>query len=126
MNERNRTTGEQLASAEVESPGPVGEPSLWEQVRGTFRGRNGWLMVLVAVSTTAFWVFAVVSAVCFFRAEGVREMIAWAGGFGLGLSAVIAGRIFFWTELHKNAIVREVRRVELQIARLASRLDRRD
>ncbi len=126
MNELHRTVGEGLAADEARLPGPAGEPSLWEQVMATFRGRYGWLMVLVAVFTTAFWVFAVVSAVCFFRAESVREMIAWAGGFGLGLIAVTAGRIWFWMELHKNAVVREVRRVELQLARLASRLDKHD
>jgi hypothetical protein len=60
--------------------------------------------------------------VCFFRAETVREMIAWAGGFGLSLIAVSFSRLWFWLLFHRNAVVREVKRVELQVARLSSRL----
>jgi hypothetical protein len=30
-------------------------------------------------------------------------------------------KIWFWMEMHKNAVLREVKRLELQIARLAAR-----
>jgi hypothetical protein len=122
MNELDRRIREVLGPDEAAALGPFGEPSLWEQVIETFRGRKRWLMVLAVVAILAFLVFAVVSAVCFFQAEGLREMIAWAGGFGLGLVAVTAGRLWFWMEMHKNAVTREVKRVQLQLARLASQL----
>jgi hypothetical protein len=48
-------------------------------------------------------------------------MIAWAGGFGLGLLAISFGRLWFWLLLHRNAILREVKRVELQLALLSRR-----
>ena len=52
----------------------------------------------------------------------MKELIAWASGFGLGLVAVFACRLWFWLELHTNAVTREVKRVQLQLARLASQL----
>jgi hypothetical protein len=122
MNDLDRKIREALPPDEAELLGPPGEPSLWEEVTEMFRGRLGWVSVLVLVGTLAFAVFTVVSAVCFFRAEGVREMIAWAGGFGLGLIAVSFGRLWFWLLMHRNAVLREVKRVELQLARLSSRL----
>ena len=122
MNELDRKIREALGADEAELLGPLEEPPLWEQVMETFRGRKRWLNVLTLVAILAFAVFTVVSAVCFFRAGDLREMLAWMGGFILGLIAVTAGRLWLWTEMHKNAVTREVKRVQLQIARLASRL----
>jgi len=102
--------------------GPLDEPSLWRQVAEIFRGRGRWIAVVMLAAIVAFAVLGVVSAVCFFRAEGVREMIAWAGGFGLSLIAVTAARLWFWMELNQNTVLREIKRVRLQIALLAGRL----
>jgi hypothetical protein len=98
------------------------EPPLWEQVKEMFRGRLRWLMVLLTFVHLASVVFAIVSAVCFFRAESVREMIAWAGGFGLGLLLAVACRIFGWIVWQKNSVLRAVKRIERQVARLADQL----
>lgn len=123
MNELDRKNPEAMLANETSLLGPRDEPPLGEQVRDLFQGRTRWISVLVVVGTVPFAVFAVVSAVCFFHAEGVREMIAWAGGFGLGLIAVSFGRLWFWLLWHRNAVLREVRRVELRLARLESRLN---
>ena len=122
MNELDRKIREALAADDAELLGPLGEPPLWDQVIELFQGRLRWVNGLTFVATLAFAVFAIVSAVYFFRAEGVREMIAWAGGFGLGLIAVTAGRIWIWMQVHRNTVLREVKRAELQIARLSSQL----
>ena len=87
-----------------------------------FRGRMGWLAVGVAVLTPAFAVFAVVCAVYFFRADSVREMLAWGGGFGCGLIAVTASRLWFWSLMHHYGVLREIKRLEMQVARLMSQL----
>lgn len=101
---------------------PAEEPPLWGQVTDMFRGRLRWVSWLVAAGGLAFTVFTVVSVVCFFRAESPKEMLAWAGGFGLGLIAVSFSRLWFWLLFHRNAVLREVRRVERQLARLEGRL----
>ena len=100
----------------------TGEPPLWSQFMELFRGRLRWINGLTLIGTLAFAVFTVVSAVYFFRAEGIREMIAWASGFGLGLISVTAGRIWIWIQVHRNTILRELKRLELQIARLSDEL----
>ena len=122
MNEMDRKIREALPPHEAELLGPLGEPSLGEQVKEMFRGRLWWVSLLVAVSGGAAWIFLVVSVVYFFRAEGLREMLAWAGGFGLSLIAVSFCRLWFWLIMHRNAVVREVKRVELLVASLSGRL----
>src|SRR5262249_43169489 len=122
MNDWDRKIREPLAADEAELPGPLREPPLWEQLTEMFRGRLRWLNVLTIVGGGACTVFAVVSVVYFFRAESVREMIAWAGGFGFGLIAATAGKIWFWMQMHTNTVTRGVKRVELQLARLSNQL----
>jgi hypothetical protein len=122
MNELDRRIGATLPPDEADLLGSLDEPSLWEQVRQLFQGRLWWVSLLVAVAGGAFWVFLVVSVVYFFRAESVRAMLAWAGGFGLSLIAVSFSRLWFWLLFHRNAVVREVKQVELLVARLAGRL----
>jgi hypothetical protein len=122
MNELDQKIREAMPPNEAALLGPPGDLPLMQQVGETFRGRTGWVSVLVVVGSAACVVLAVVSAVYFFRAEGVKEMIAWAGGFGLGLIGASFGRLWFWILLDRNAVLREVKRLQLQVARLSSQL----
>ena len=122
MNELDRKIRATLPPKEAELLGSLDEPFLWEQVKQLFQGRLWLGSLLVAIAGGAFCVFMVVSVVYFFQAESVRAMLAWAGGFGLSLIAVSFSRLWFWLLFHRNAVVREVKRVELLVARLAGRL----
>jgi hypothetical protein len=122
MYELDRKIREALAPDEAELLGPPGEAPLWGQVIEMFQGRLRWVSWLVAVAGLAILVFTIVAVVCFFRAESTKEQIAWAGGFGLGLIGVSFSRLWFWLLFHRNAVLREVKRVELQLARLSRRL----
>jgi hypothetical protein len=122
MNELDRKIRAMLPPNEAEMLAPLDEPPIWEQVKQLFQGKLWWVSLLVAVAGGAFSVFMVVSVVYFFQAESEREMLAWAGGFGLSLLAVSFSRLWFWLIFHRNAVVREVKQVELLLARLAGRL----
>src|SRR5260370_31854248 len=57
MNELDRKIREALPADEAELLGPLDEPPLWEQVTQMFRGRLGWLMVVLVVAILAGAVF---------------------------------------------------------------------
>ena len=99
-----------------------GEPSMFTLVMDTFRGRHKWLVLLTVLWSLVFFVLAIVSAVKFFNTQDSREMMLWALGFIFCMSAVSMLKLWFWMELNKNALMREIKRVELQIARLAGRI----
>ncbi len=81
-------------------------------------------MTVVFVTIPAFVVVAVVAAVQFFQVETVNEMIAWACAFMFCLIAIAMMKVWYWMELNKNTLIREVKRVELQIAQLTNRLNK--
>ena len=123
MNDIDLKIREALSAEDAEfSKELEGELSMFQMLSDTFRGRHRWLVIMVFVVTTAYMGLAIFSAFRFFAVEGVRDMLLWGGLFGFSLLAVTACKIWYWMELNKNAITREVKRVELQIAQLAKQL----
>lgn len=123
MNELDKRICEALAAEDEELVANFdGDQSLFQMVTDTFHGRHRWLVAMVFIALTIFFVLTIFSAVQFFQAESVRDMIMWTGIFVFSLLAVIANKIWYWMELNKNSVTREVKRVELQIAHLANRL----
>src|SRR5262249_11507129 len=99
-----------------------GGPSMWTEVKQLFQGKLWWVSLAVAFSGAAITIFMVVSVVYFFQAQTEKEMLAWAGAFGFSLIAVSFCRLWFGLSPHRTAVVREVKRVELLVARRSGRL----
>ena len=100
----------------------LGEPSLPELMTESFRGRLRWLNVYATVVTFAFFALAVVSAVKIFQTDEVVTMLRWGLGFGLGLAVSLALKVWFWLDMQRHSLSREIKRIELAVAHLASEL----
>lgn len=98
------------------------EPSVFELVMETFRGRLRWLTFLGVFWGVVFMVLAVLSAIQFFQAVETRRILLWAAATMFCLMAVSMMKIWYWMQLNKNALTREIKRLELQVAHLASRV----
>jgi hypothetical protein len=98
------------------------EQSVHEMVVDSFRGKSRWLVVLVYVMTGVFAGIFLFSAAKFFAADTDRQMMAWAVSAMFCCTTVAMLKIWYWMELQKNAVTREIKRFELQLARLTSRL----
>ena len=123
MNELNKKIKEALREEDAEIFEEFGsEPSIFEMIMETFRGRQRWLVFLMVFWTIVFLVLGVLSVIRFFRAEELRDLLMWAAASAFLLSGVSMMKVWFWMELNKNAITREIKRLELQIARLAGRI----
>jgi len=118
VNDLDQKIREALASEEAEFSTRTVEPPLLEQVIDTFRGRNRWLVMLSFVFALVWLAVAVVTAIEFFEAESTRAMLAWACGFVLSMITIGMIKIWYWIELAKNSVLREVKRVELRVVRL--------
>jgi len=101
------------------------EQSLFGNMADTFRGKRRWLVVMVW-----FWAFVAavlmfVGAYMFFKAETESAKMAWGFGsvFGMMMNGML--KMWYWMEMNRASILREIKRVELQIARLAERIPAR-
>ena len=84
---------------------------------GVYSGAMGALAVLATVVTFALFLGAVYCDWKFFGASEAIDTARW--GVGAVLLAGMVGfvKLWFWLRLESNRVLREVKRLELQIAR---------
>ena len=99
-----------------------GEPSMHEMVMETYRGKHRWFAMLATFWAFGFSVIFILAAIKFFRVEATRDLLMWAAVCIVCVSGATMTKIWYFMELNKNAVTREIKRLELQIARLAGRI----
>jgi hypothetical protein len=112
-----------LEEEEVDALEGLGGQSMAELLTETFRGRHRRVAAAGVVANLVFFVTGVYAAVAFAQADDVRVMLLWGGTAGLCFGFVIAIKIWYWLEMSRLAVTREVKRLELQVVQLARRLD---
>jgi hypothetical protein len=71
------------------------------------------LMNDIALHAVLIWF-----AVMFFTTTETRAMIGWATGFLFITIFIVAMKIWFWMQMEKYVVLRELKRLEAQVARL--------
>lgn len=118
----DRLIREALSAEEAEYFDRLGEQSIPELVTETFLGHRRWLNLGGILAGTVMLVIGAVCAVNFYNAEEIRDMLLWGAGAAFCLSGILGMKIWYWMELQRNALTREIKRLELQVAHLASEL----
>ena len=125
MNDIDQAIRQSLSAEDVELLDRLGaDQALHRQVLATFEGRlrwfnaAGWIagVVLFGVACVLTWRFA--------QAQALEDMLRWGAASALAFAGIALIKVWFWLELQKNAIVREVKRLEVQVASLAAQLRR--
>lgn len=96
--------------------------SFYGDIAATFRGHMRWLNALAFVLVFALLAVAVVCGWQFATQTDPRSMQLWGAGTILSFLSLGLLKLWFWMELQKVAIVREIKRVELQLASLTTAL----
>ncbi len=106
------------------TPPPAGEGSVSDTLKligDTFRSRGRWMTLLVWGYTLGFTVLAVFTAVQFFRVEAVRDQLLFATLFLFSSLVVMMLKLWYWMLLNRNAVLRELKRLEFAVASLIQR-----
>ena len=96
----------------------LGEQNIFEMLVGIFRGRLWWLNLLIWIFQLIFIGVAVRAAWSFFEASEVRDQILFATVFLWSVGVIGMFKMWFWMAMNRNTILRELKRLELQVARL--------
>jgi hypothetical protein len=97
------------------------EQNLLEMVGGLFNTKIKWLIIMMNIVQIITFGLFVYCLIHFLAAEETNELIKWgAGGFVFILISSYL-KLFSWMQMDKNALLREIKRLELQIASLATK-----
>ncbi len=99
-----------------------GDQSTMEMLFDTFRGRHKWYTFFAIFWGFVFVAGSVFGVIQLFGAQEPHEHILWALGVVFCINAIFLTEIWFWMQMNRNSILREIKRVELQVARLAGKL----
>jgi len=113
---------EALGREEAELFDRLGPPTFFQMVTDNFRSSTRWLNVFGVFYGTVLAVVGTICLVAFFRSTELVPLFRWGLGFFFCLSVLLASKIWFWLEMQRNAISREIKRLELEVARLSAKL----
>ena len=126
MTDLDQAIRESLSSEDTELFDRLGaDQALHRQVLATFEGQLRWFNTAGWIAGLVLFGVASVSAWRFVQAQELGDMLRWGAASALAFAGLALIKVWFWLELQKNAIVREVKRLEVQVASLAAQLRRR-
>jgi len=94
-----------------------GEQGIFGQLGGLFQGRLAWLSMVTFVAGLVMFAVGVYAAWQFATVGDVPTMLRWGGIAWCGLMSMIMIKIWSWMRMETNRTLREIKRLELQIAR---------
>ena len=101
------------------------DQTLHRQVLATLEGQRRWYNAAGGMAGVVLFGVACVLAWRFVQATEVTEMLRWGAAAALAFAGIALIKVWFWLELQKNEVVREVKRLEVQVASLAAQSRRR-
>ena len=118
MRDLDRMIDEALGEEESELLRRIGgEPNFFERALGMFGAGVGWMVVFMMVGQTLLFVAGVWAAWGFFEATDPVTQLRWGLPAAVLLLASLAVKLAVAPPIHANQIMRELKRIELQIAR---------
>jgi len=93
--------------------------SMWFDL---YTGKLGPWAILLAFFQLVFTVLAFWLGYKFFTVEGVEPMLRYGGGFFIAILFVQILKLWHWMQMDKNSILREMKRLEFQVAVLMEKI----
>ncbi len=92
------------------------EPGYVAQLIGIFGGRTGWVNVTLLIVQALAFVAGVWGAWHFFNATDALSALQWGLPAASLIIMSLVMKLAMWPTVHMNRLMREMKRIELQIA----------
>lgn len=114
-----------LSEEEAKFYDTLEEQNLPQMVGGLFEGKMRWVTVMAFIIMPVLFAAAVYCIYSFFQAGEIKELIIWSTSAFFLLMAVGFIKLYHFMQMDKNAIMREIKRMELQVAVLNNKLEKK-
>lgn len=112
---------ETLNQEEAKFYDDLDEQNLFGKIGETFKGKMGWLAVVMNIANLIFFGLFIYCCVRFFDTDQTNELIQWAAAGFLCWAFMAFIKLYVWMQMDKNDLLRELKRLELQVAALSSK-----
>ncbi|WP_420574318.1 DUF6768 family protein [Kordia sp.] len=113
---------ETLTQEEAKFYEELDEQGLLGSIGSIFKGKLGWLAVIMNIVNLGVFGFMIYCFIQFFNVTETNELIQW--GLGIVICAMFMSmiKLYAWMQMDKRAILREMKRLELQVSSLSSKI----
>ena len=113
---------ESLSKDEAEFYKTLDEENVFKMWSGVYTGKNGWIAIIQSVFITIFVFAAIYCGYRFFTVETVAEMLRYGAGMFIFMMFTSFLKLWLWNQIDKNSILREIKRIEFQVAVLMEKI----
>ncbi|PTX62628.1 hypothetical protein C8N46_10223 [Kordia periserrulae] len=113
---------ETLTEEEAKFYDELDEQGLIGSIKSIFSGKLGWLAVIMNIINLGVFGFLMYSFIQFFNVTETNELIKWGLAIGISISFMSMIKLYAWMQMDKRAILREMKRLELQVSSLSSKI----
>jgi len=111
-----------LSKEEAKFYDELEEQNVIDMIFSLFKGKNRWIMFMMNFMTLVFFGLFIYCLVQFFNEEDTKELLKWGFGSIVFLLGVSMLKLFAWMQMDKNALLREIKRLEIQVSSLSSKM----
>ncbi|GAA4277971.1 DUF6768 family protein [Aquimarina mytili] len=122
MKDIDRLIKETLTKEEAKFYDELDEQNLLEMIGGLFKSRNSWIIIVMNIVHVIAFILLVYCIVQFLNTDNTNELIKWSVAGFTCMSFVVMLKLFSWMQMDKNALLREIKRLELQVSSLAGKV----
>ncbi|MEL6919120.1 MAG: DUF6768 family protein [Bacteroidota bacterium] len=110
---------EALTEEEAKFYEELEERNLFGKINDVYRGKMGWLAIIMNIVHLFIFVVFIYCLVQFFNADETKALIQWASAGFLCMIFMGMLKLYVWMQMDKNDMLRELKRLELQVAALS-------
>jgi len=122
MEDIDKLIKETLSQEEAKFYDDLDEQNVFEMMGGLFKTKNRWFIILINIVMLISMVLFVFCLIEFFNAVETRDLIIWAAAGFMCLMVLSMLKLFAWLQMDKNALLREMKRLELQISSMSGKI----
>jgi Family of unknown function (DUF6768) len=113
-----------LTQEEAKFYNELDEQNVFQMMEGLFKGKNSWILVMMNIVMIIVFGLFIYCAIQFFNTDVTNELIKWAvlGTFCMVIVGML--KLMGWMQMDKNALLREMKRLELQVSSLAAKMSK--
>jgi hypothetical protein len=113
---------EALTQEEAKFYDELDEQNLFQMIGGLFQGKMKWIMLMMNIIMVIFFGLFIYCVIQFLETENTNELIRWTVAGFICIMIVTFLKLFAWMQIDKNGLMREIKRLELQISSLANKM----
>jgi hypothetical protein len=90
----------------------------FKQMSVGFKSKMGWMYISVIVFGVLMTLVSIYSIYSFYHATEIKSLIGWGVTIIVTILLTQMTKMWYWSELGRNRVIREIKILELQIAQV--------